>query len=147
MVGSPSGCQKHPMLSHPEPLLKPFLIHKVRSLSPCHTNWAYWAGAERGSDQRGLELSCSPRWPSRRTAGLKMSQGCILSSQLWIHLTEVPGLKKKKSELPEWTLALLLSVVGMCCLKPMSLHLAPLDHAGEKTLEVTLGLLVTSDRH
>lgn len=78
-----------------------------------------------------------------------MSRGCILSSQLWIHLTEVPGLKKK-SELPEWTLALLLSVVGGDVLpphEPMSLHLAPVDHTGEKILEVTLDLLVTSDRH
>lgn len=40
------------MLSHPEPLLKAFLFHKVRALSSCHMNLAYWAGAEMGSDQR-----------------------------------------------------------------------------------------------
>lgn len=64
------------MLCHPEPLLKPFLIHKVRSLSPCHTNWAYWAGAERGSDQR---------WP-----------GAVLQSQVAIQedyrSQDVPGV-------------------------------------------------------
>lgn len=45
-----------PILSHAEPLHKPFLIHKVRALSPCqlhaiHVNSAYRAGAERGSGQ------------------------------------------------------------------------------------------------
>lgn len=50
---------------------------------------------------------------------------------------------KKKSELPEWTLA----VERGRGVLPRSLRLAPLDHAGEKTIEVMSGLLVTSDRH
>lgn len=93
-LGSHSGYREHPVLSHPEPLLKPFFIHKMRALSSCHMNLAYWAGAEMGSDQRWPGGVLQSQVVIQEECSLKMSWGCIFSSQLWIHLTEVPGLKK-----------------------------------------------------